>query len=37
MRTGTAGLSMTPVKANAVKNTRVMKKVAMATCCQNQY
>lgn len=37
MSTGTAGLAMTKVKANAKKATRVIKAVAMATCCQNQY
>ena len=37
MGTGTAGLTTTTVKANTKKNTKVMKTLAMATCCQNQY
>lgn len=37
MSTGTAGLAMTNAKSNVTKTTTTMKKVAMATCCQNQY
>lgn len=34
--TGTVGLAMVSVKS-AAKETRALKQVAMATCCQNQY
>lgn len=34
--TGTVGLAMVSQKAN-VKETKALKQVAMATCCQNQY
>ncbi len=36
MNTGTVGLAMANVKSNT-KNTKALKKVAMAVCCQNQY
>lgn len=34
--TGTVGLAMTNVK-NSTKSTKVLKPIAMAVCCQNQY
>ena len=36
MRTGTVGLAVSSPKV-ATKKTRVLKQVAMSTCCQNQY
>ena len=36
MSTGTVGLATANSKV-ATKQTRALKKVAMSTCCQNQY
>lgn len=37
MNTGTVGLATSVLTVEEKKKTIVMKKIAMATCCQNQY
>ncbi len=37
MSTGTVGLAVTKVTTKKVVTTKVLKPVAMAVCCQNQY